>query len=193
MYGATILFCVIGDFAISKFQEYHFATRTIFWSFALLTQQTRDLHPMLFQCWASVEDGGPALEQHWVNVLCLLGNESGFSSPLCTYRPWEHHEVRWMRWHCPPDTEFEIRALAVWGRARYLSVMEASHNIESIRVNREETFCFVEFWRSEWGSNPRSRLPSRQLWPLHQAPRLCFTNFACVPFRTKASRMSSSW
>ena len=33
--------------------------------------------------------------------------------------------VRWLRWHCPPDTEFEIRALAVWGRARYLSVTAA--------------------------------------------------------------------
>ena len=29
--------------------------------------------------------------------------------------------VRWMRWHCPLDTGFERRALAVWGRARYLS------------------------------------------------------------------------
>ena len=27
--------------------------------------------------------------------------------------------VRWLRWHCPPDTGFEIQALAVWGRARY--------------------------------------------------------------------------
>ena len=39
--------------------------------------------------------------------------------------------VRWLRWHCPPDTGFEIRALAVWGRARYLSVTEASHNTDS--------------------------------------------------------------
>ena len=30
----------------------------------------------------------------------------------------------------PPDTGFEIRALAVSGRARYLSVTEAPHNIE---------------------------------------------------------------
>ena len=29
---------------------------------------------------------------------------------------------------CPPDTGFEIRALAVRGRARYLSVTEAPHN-----------------------------------------------------------------
>ena len=35
-----------------------------------------------------------------------------------------------VRWHCPPDTGFEIRALAVWGRARYLWVTEAPHNTE---------------------------------------------------------------
>ena len=28
---------------------------------------------MLIQCWASVEDGGPTLNQHCVNVPCLLG------------------------------------------------------------------------------------------------------------------------
>ena len=38
--------------------------------------------------------------------------------------------VRWLRWHCSPDTGFEIRALAVWGRARYLSVTEALHNTD---------------------------------------------------------------
>ena len=43
--------------------------------------------------------------------------------------------VGWMRWHCPLDTGFEIRALAVWGRARYPSVTEASHCIESARPN----------------------------------------------------------
>ena len=33
----------------------------------------RGIEPMLYQCWASVVDGGPALEQHWVDVSCLLG------------------------------------------------------------------------------------------------------------------------
>ena len=33
--------------------------------------------------------------------------------------------VRLMKWHCPADTGFEIRALAVWGRAPYLSITEA--------------------------------------------------------------------
>ena len=33
-------------------------------------QQTRGIHTMVFQCWASVEDGGPTLKQHCVNVSC---------------------------------------------------------------------------------------------------------------------------
>ena len=65
--------------------------------------------------------------------------------------------VRCMRWHCPPDTGIEIRALVVWGQARYLSVTKAPHNIESLRVSGEETFCFSETWKPEWGSNPRSQ------------------------------------
>ena len=35
--------------------------------------QSREIHPMLFQCWASVEDGGLTLKQHWVDASCLLG------------------------------------------------------------------------------------------------------------------------
>ena len=61
-----------------------------------------------------------------------------------------------MRWHCPPDTGFVIRALAVWGRARYFSVMEAPHSNKYLRVSGEETFCFIETWMPERGTNPRS-------------------------------------
>ena len=50
--------------------------------------------------------------------------------------------VRWLRWHCPPDTGFEIRALAVWGRARYLSVTEAPHNTDFSHVDGEETLAW---------------------------------------------------
>ena len=32
------------------------------------TQQPRDIVPMVFQCWSSVENGGPTLKQHWVNA-----------------------------------------------------------------------------------------------------------------------------
>ena len=37
-----------------------------------LSQQTRDVQPMLFECWANVVDGGPTFKQHWLNVSCLL-------------------------------------------------------------------------------------------------------------------------
>ena len=37
------------------------------------SRHTRGIHPMLFQCWASVEDGGPTLKRHWINASCLLG------------------------------------------------------------------------------------------------------------------------
>ena len=50
--------------------------------------------------------------------------------------------VRWLRWHCPPDTGFEIRALAVWGRARYLSVTEAPHNTDFHTWMGKKHFCF---------------------------------------------------
>ena len=60
-----------------------------------------------------------------------------------------------MRWRCSPDTKFDIRALAVWGWARYLSVSEAPHNIESLRVSGQEKLCLFETLRPEWGSNPQ--------------------------------------
>ena len=37
-----------------------------------LAQKTRDNHPMLGQCWASVIDGGPTLDQPQVNFPCLF-------------------------------------------------------------------------------------------------------------------------
>ena len=41
--------------------------------FGAVSQYTQYIHPMLAQCCASVVDGWPALRQHWVNVLYLLG------------------------------------------------------------------------------------------------------------------------
>ena len=63
--------------------------------------------------------------------------------------------LRMMRWHCPLDTEFEIRDLAVWGRVRYLSVTEAPHNIESLRVSGEKNILFLWNLKPERDSNPR--------------------------------------
>ena len=49
--------------------------------------------------------------------------------------------VRWVILRCPPDTGFEIRALAVWGRARYLSVTEAPHNTDLTANNARVNQC----------------------------------------------------
>ena len=61
--------------------------------------------------------------------------------------------VRWLRWHCPSDTGFEIRALAVWGPARYFSVTEAPHWLS--HVDGEETF-FVSFKPPRPRTEPRT-------------------------------------
>ena len=37
---------------------------------------TRDIEPMLGQCWADVVDGGPTLTRHWFNVSCLLNKDA---------------------------------------------------------------------------------------------------------------------
>ena len=36
------------------------------------SEQTRDIEPMLGQCWIDVLDGGPTLTQHWFNVVFCL-------------------------------------------------------------------------------------------------------------------------
>ena len=54
----------------------------------------------------------------------------------------------------PPDTGFEIRVLAVWGRARYLSVTKAPHNTWVLHVDGEETFLFLSNRRT------RNRTPN---------------------------------
>ena len=53
--------------------------------------------------------------------------------------------VRWLRWHCPPDTGFEIRAPAVWGRARGTSRSRRLSTILSFtRGWGRNTFCFFQ-------------------------------------------------
>ena len=46
---------------------------TNLWSLYPASQQTRDIVPMLVQCWFTVYDAGPTLNQQWDNVSCLLG------------------------------------------------------------------------------------------------------------------------
>ena len=64
-----------------------------------------------------------------------------------------------MRRHCPPDTGFEIRALAVWGRERYLSVTEAPRNIESLQMSGKKHTVSLKL---EGQSGVRTRDLSKQ-------------------------------
>ena len=57
--------------------------------------------------------------------------------------------VRWLRWHCHPDTGFEIRALAVWGRACYLSITEAPHNTDFQTWMGKKHFLFFQTVETE--------------------------------------------
>ena len=82
--------------------------------------------------------------------------------------------VRWMRWHCPPDTGFEIRALAVWGRARYLSVTEAPHNTEFHTWMGKKHVCF--FQTAQIGNRtPNSSVKGSGANHYPRAPALFFT------------------
>ena len=79
--------------------------------------------------------------------------------------------VRWFWWHCPPDTGFEIRALAVWGRARYLSVTEAPHDTDFHTWMGKKHFCF--FQTAETGNrtpNPGVKGSGANHYPIGPRP-----------------------
>ena len=46
-----------------------------------ISQQTRNLQPMLVWCWPIVYDAGPTSNQHWLNISCLL-DSSAISSDV---------------------------------------------------------------------------------------------------------------
>ena len=48
-------------------------TKTGATAVSVMAQQTCAVGPTLVYCWASVVDGGPAVNQCWANVSCLLG------------------------------------------------------------------------------------------------------------------------
>ena len=41
-------------------------------AWSIYSKQTRDFHPIMFLCWASVVDDGPTLNECWVYVSLLL-------------------------------------------------------------------------------------------------------------------------
>ena len=79
------------------------------------TQQTRGIHPMLFQYWPTVFGAGPTLAKHWVNALCLLSSVACISLYIHVIKhikkgqsdrtgvdsmAIEHESINSMLWHC---------------------------------------------------------------------------------------------
>ena len=67
------------DFWETLFQSLQIGDRFILLSrvykhIVLTTQQTRDIHPILFKCWPTVFDASSILKQHWMNAPYLLGS-----------------------------------------------------------------------------------------------------------------------
>ena len=64
-------YCLTGFERLKKGMSLSAARSTDF--VILTTQQTRDVKPTLFQCWASVADSGLTLKENLANISCLLG------------------------------------------------------------------------------------------------------------------------
>ena len=105
--------------------------------------------------------------------------------------------VRWVRWHCPTDTGFEIQALEVWGRARCLSVTEAPHNTEFHEWMGKKHSCFFRTAENGKrtpnssvkgsGANHYPRAPRRRL---NQPNPLLFDNINSANHRCKCIRIN---
>ena len=88
------------------------------------SRKTRGVDPMLFYCWTSVVDAGPALNQHWLNVTCfrppppplsLLVHHSTWPPPrgwFCKLTRLAHH---WMSlfWR-KPDSFIILTPCEMW-------------------------------------------------------------------------------
>ena len=100
-----------------------------------------------------------------------------------------------MRWHCPPDTGFETRALAVWGRARHLLVTEAPHNTEFYEwmVKRHFTFLLLSN-RRDRELNPNSSVKGSGANHYPRAPALWIAlarhNFKWQKFKLNSVKRS---
>ena len=73
-----------------------------------------------------------------------------------------------------------------WFEAEHATsvVTEAPHNIESLCVSGEKTFCFFETWMSERGSNPRFPTFQAAAWTCTRTPTL----YATSDWRGKCNR-----
>ena len=63
----------VGRGSVTQFQVVEHLNKIARKGLDHFTQQTRDVQPMLAQCWPIVFDAGPTSYQSWLNLSCLLG------------------------------------------------------------------------------------------------------------------------
>ena len=85
--------------------------------------------------------------------------------------------VRWMRWHSPPDTRFEIWVLVVWGRLHYPLVTQATNNTASSRMSGEYTFVCLKPECHSGNKHAIINITRRHLLSLHQPPYYAVGNY----------------
>ena len=72
-YGQAPAVCTRVSLAKGRWVNKTTPKRTIYGCWGVLRNQTEVHTAILLYCWASVEDYGSKLEQHWDSVSCLLG------------------------------------------------------------------------------------------------------------------------
>ena len=76
-----------------------------------LSHQLQDKHPMLVQCWASVADAGPTLNQHRIYIPCFLAYLTEID--VC-----HHQEIAECSSYCSPLPVITIPLLAKYRTTR---------------------------------------------------------------------------
>ena len=79
--------------------------------------------------------------------------------------------VRWMSNTVLQTQDSKFEPLAVWGRARYLSVTEASHNTDFHTWMGKKHFCFFQTAET-WNRTPNSGVKSSGANHYPRAPAL---------------------
>ena len=77
-YFVSGLFCYVGGrikIVMTTVYVFMMICLTIYITNEDYTRKTRHIETMLVKCWPTICDAGPALNQHFFNVSCLLGND----------------------------------------------------------------------------------------------------------------------
>ena len=105
-------------------------------AFIALSRWTRDIQPMLLQCWASVEDGVLTLKRHWMNAPCYAVSILGQSR-----RRWANIETA--MGECPALCCFNV-----WPGRRGWATIETERELETLT----NVCLFLGQRRRRWAS-----------------------------------------